>query len=551
MTRKAPDQISAERLAGQVSAAAVVHGDGTLIEDPAVYAPLVINDRKISDVTETVCGYAEQPAPMWWYAAITVSSLAALMAAIFIPYLIITGVGVWGLNNQVDWAWDITNFVFWIGIGHAGTLISAILCLLKQKWRTAVNRSAEAMTIFAVICAGIFPGIHVGRVWFAWMLFPIPNSNAIWPNFRSPLLWDVFAVSTYATVSLLFWYMGMIPDLATLRDRAQRRLLSGKQMPFLLLLPTGHTLHIKWINIDKIRAFVYGLLALGWRFSSRHWHRYEAAYLILAGISTPLVLSVHSIVSFDFATSVLPGWHTTIFPPYFVAGAIFGGFAMVLLLLIPFRALLPNFSDLLTLRHLENMAKILLVTGMMVGFAYGMEFFIAWYGGNEFEWKVFINNRANPAKAPYWWAYWTMITCNVLSPQLFWFRALRQNPWVIWLVSLAVTVGMWFERFVIIVTSLHRAWLPGEWHMFWPTWVDILTFVGSCGIFLTLFLLFAKFLPMFAMAEVKAVMPEADPHGDAGPSHGHDPVYAVEGGPGGPGGIHPGGHAEKKGDDHG
>lgn len=541
MMKKSPDQISAERLAGQVSAAAVMPGDGTLIEDPAVYAPLVINDRGFKDVTNTVCGYAEQPAPLWWYAAITVSSATAVLAAVMIPYLIITGVGVWGLNNQVDWAWDITNFVFWIGIGHAGTLISAILCLLKQKWRTAVNRSAEAMTIFAVICAGIFPGIHVGRVWFAWMLFPIPNSNAIWPNFRSPLLWDVFAVSTYATVSLLFWYMGMIPDLATLRDRALRRLATGKRMPCLFMLPTGRTVELKFVNIDKIRAFVYGLLSIGWRFSSRHWHRYEAAYLILAGISTPLVLSVHSIVSFDFATSVVPGWHTTIFPPYFVAGAIFGGFAMVLLLLIPLRAVLPNFSDLLTLRHLENMAKILLVTGMMVGFAYGMEFFIAWYGGNEYEWSVFINNRANPAAAPYWWAYWTMITCNVISPQLFWFRAMRQNPWVIWFVSLAVTVGMWFERFVIIVTSLHRSWLPGEWHMFWPTWVDIGTFAGSCGIFVTLFLLFAKFLPMFAMAELKAVMPQADPHDDAGHHQGHDPAYAVTGGPGGLYGEHPGG----------
>ncbi len=509
---KDPDQINTERLAGMGTVALAQTGDGTLIEDPAIEAPLVINDREFADVTETVCGYAEKPAPLWWYAALTAASGAALMAMIFIPYLIITGVGVWGLNNQVDWAWDITNFVFWIGIGHAGTLISAVLCLLKQKWRTAVNRSAEAMTIFAVVCAGIFPGIHIGRVWMAWMLAPLPNYNAIWPNFRSPLLWDVFAVSTYATVSLLFWYMGMIPDLATLRDRAQRRIAEGKAMHLRLMLPTGKPLDIKFINMDKIRAFGYGLFSIGWRFSSRHWHRYEAAYLILAGIATPLVLSVHSIVSFDFATSVLPGWHTTIFPPYFVAGAIFGGFAMVLLLLVPLRVVLPNFSDLLTLRHLENMAKILLVTGMMVGFAYAMEFFIAWYGGNEYEWSVFINNRANPAEAPYWWSYWIMISCNVISPQLFWFRKLRQNPTVIWIVALAVTIGMWFERFTIIVTSLHRAWLPGEWHMFWPTWVDILTFVGSCGIFLTLFMLFTKFLPMFAMAELKAVMPQASPH---------------------------------------
>ncbi len=489
--------------------------DGTLSEDPGKRAPLVLGDRSFGEVTNIVCGYAEAKMPKPWLAALTITSTIAALGTGMILYLIITGVGVWGLNNQVDWAWDITNFVFWIGIGHAGTLISAILCLLKQNWRTAVNRSAEAMTIFAVVCAGIFPGIHVGRVWFAWFLFPIPNSNGIWPNFRSPLLWDVFAVSTYATVSLLFWYMGMIPDLATLRDRAALRRVNNLSRPFGIPMPVGKDLIVPWmIRPDTIRMFVYGALSLGWRFSSRHWHRYEKAYLMLAGISTPLVLSVHSIVSFDFATSILPGWHTTIFPPYFVAGAVFGGFAMVLFLLIPLRVILPNFSDLLTLRHLENMAKILLLTGTMVGFAYGMEFFIAWYGANEYEFAVFADNRVNPAKAPYWWAYWTMITCNVVFPQLFWKRSFRQSPLVIWIVALAVTIGMWFERFVIIVTSLHRAFLPGEWHMFYPTWVDILTFVGSCGIFITLFLLFLKFLPVFALAEVKIVMPQASPHPD-------------------------------------
>lgn len=523
-----PDQATAERLAGLRSGAAVpgkdvvVAGDdGTLTEDPAVRAPLVLGDMSFRDVTDTVCGYAEAPMPKPWLALLTITSTIAAVGTGMILYLLITGVGVWGLNNQVDWAWDITNFVFWIGIGHAGTLISAILCLLKQNWRTAVNRSAEAMTIFAVMCAGIFPGIHVGRIWFAWMLVPLPNSNAIWPNFRSPLLWDVFAVSTYATVSLLFWYMGMIPDIATLRDRAQRRRELGVSRPFGIPMPIGRDLTFSWmVRPDTIRMYVYGLLSVGWRFSSRHWMRYENAYLLLAGISTPLVLSVHSIVSFDFATSVVPGWHTTIFPPYFVAGAIFGGFAMVLLLLIPCRVIMPGFNQLLTLRHLENMAKIILVTGMMVGFAYGMEFFIAWYGANKFELAAFADNRVNPMKAPYWWAYWSMIACNVLSPQVFWFRRLRQNPVVIWIVALLVTIGMWFERFVIIVTSLHRAWLPGEWHMFYPTWVDILTFVGSCGIFLTFFLLFLKFLPVFAMAELKAVMPQADPHGhDDGEGH--------------------------------
>ncbi|MCC6676742.1 MAG: polysulfide reductase NrfD, partial [Phycisphaerales bacterium] len=348
MTSIHPDQVTAERLAGlRRGAPAAAHGpnwDPSLQDDPEVRPPLVLNNRSFKEVTDIVCGYAENKPGRWWLPAIMFTGGVASLGGLFITYLIITGVGTWGLNNQVDWAWDITNFVFWIGIGHAGTLISAILCLFKQKWRTAINRSAEAMTIFAVICAGTFPGIHVGRVWMAWMLFPIPNYNKIWPNFRSPLLWDVFAVSTYFTVSALFWFMGMIPDLATMRDRADRRLRANPDGPRILpFVP---------IRVDRIRAVVYGFLALGWRFSSRHWHRYEAAYLMLAGVSTPLVLSVHSIVSFDFATSILPGWHTTIFPPYFVAGAIFGGFAMVLLLLIPARALYPNMKDFVTLRHL-------------------------------------------------------------------------------------------------------------------------------------------------------------------------------------------------------
>ncbi|MCA9277517.1 MAG: polysulfide reductase NrfD [Phycisphaeraceae bacterium] len=505
MTTLSPERQNADLLAGRGHIGDLPRPgtiDGTVNLPPDERAPLVLNNRSFHEITEIVCGYAENPLGKWWLPLLGMAATLVGVLQLMIGYLIITGVGVWGLTNQVDWAWDITNFVFWIGIGHAGTLISAILCLLKQKWRTAVNRSAEAMTIFAVICAGIFPGIHVGRIWFAWMLFPIPNSNWIWPNFRSPLLWDVFAVSTYATVSVLFWYMGMIPDFATLRDRADAEWRKGRRSIGLFF-----------------RAYVLGFLSLGWRMSSRHWHRYEKAYVLLAGVSTPLVLSVHSIVSFDFATSVLPGWHTTIFPPYFVAGAVFGGFAMVLLLLIPARELLPNFKDLLTIRHLENMSKILLVTGWMVGFAYMMEFFIAWYGGNEYEWSVFINNRVTPLwvdphnGAPYWWAYWTMISCNVISPNLFWFRKMRQNPVTIWIVAMFVTVGMWFERFVIIVTSLHRSFLPGEWHMFHPTIVDILTFVGSCGLFLTLFLLFMRFLPVFPIAEIKAVTPQADPHG--------------------------------------
>ncbi|HNB58936.1 MAG TPA: polysulfide reductase NrfD [Phycisphaerales bacterium] len=521
-----PDEYTAGQIAGTVpiDRPQVIDartGDGTLIDDPAVRAPLVLNNRSFHDITETVCGYVEKTPGGWWWPLFGVANMLAAIGTGMILYLLITGVGVWGLNNRVDWAWDITNFVFWIGIGHAGTLISAILCLLKQKWRTSINRAAEAMTIFAVICAGTFPGIHVGRIWFIWMVFPIPNANGIWPNFRSPLLWDVFAVSTYATVSALFWYMGMIPDLATLRDRAALRLMKN---------PAGPTVApFLNIRVDEVRAKVYGLLSLGWRFSTRHWQNYEKAYLMLAGISTPLVLSVHSIVSFDFATSVLPGWHTTIFPPYFVAGAIFGGFAMVLLLMIPARELYPNMKELITLRHLENMAKILLVTGMMVGFAYSMEFFIAWYSGNQYEADVFLFNRLLPPwwaqvgedgqlkYAPYWWAYWTMIFCNVVSPQLFWFRRCRTSPLWIFVVALFVTVGMWFERFVIIVTSLHRAFLPGQWGMFYPTWVDILTFAGTVGIFLTLFMLFLRFLPAFAMSEIKNVTPQASPH-----AHGHE-----------------------------
>jgi molybdopterin-containing oxidoreductase family membrane subunit len=515
-----PDEITARRLAGlerEATGGSVPPpgtGDGTLIDTPGVRPPLVLNNRSFREVTDIICGYTESAPPRWWYVVAALTAGLASMMGAFILYLVITGIGTWGLNNQVDWAWDITNFVFWIGIGHAGTLISAILCLLKQKWRTAVNRSAEAMTIFAVICAATFPGIHVGRQWMAWFLAPVPNANAIWPNFRSPLLWDVFAVSTYGTVSLLFWYMGMVPDLATLRDRADRRLR---------LNPTGSPLVVPFLpfRVDELRAKIYGFLSLGWRFSGRHWHRYEAAYLVLAGISTPLVLSVHSIVSFDFATSILPGWHTTIFPPYFVAGAIFGGFAMVLLLLIPARELYPNMKDFITLRHLENMAKIILLTGMMVGFAYSMEFFIAWYGGNEFELYAFKNR----AFGPYWWAYWSMIACNVLSPQVFWNKAMRTSPLVIFGVSVLVTIGMWFERFVIIVTSLHRAFLPGEWHMFSPTLVDICIFVGSLGLFLHLFLLFMRFLPMFAMAELKAVLPQASPH-HHGDGHTHTNGHA-------------------------
>jgi molybdopterin-containing oxidoreductase family membrane subunit len=449
-------------------------------EDPTRRAPLVLGHERFGTVTAKVCGVAEAPRPPFaWYVTFGISVAVLAMLGVCVLYLFITGVGVWGLMNPVMWAFDITNFVFWVGIGHAGTLISAILFLFRQKWRTGINRFAEAMTIFAVICAGLFPGIHIGRVWLAYWLFPIPNQMEMWPQFRSPLLWDVFAVGTYFTVSLLFWYVGMIPDLASLRDRAK----------------------------TKLAAIGYGLFALGWRGSNRHWHRYERAYLLLAALSTPLVLSVHSVVSFDFAVSQLPGWHTTIFPPYFVAGAIFSGFAMVMTLAVPARQLW-GLKDLITLRHLENMNKIILVTGSMVGYAYAMEFFIAWYSGAMYEKFAFINR----AFGQYAWAYWIMVSCNVITPQLFWFRKCRTNILIMFILSLVVNVGMWFERFVIIVTSLAQDFLPSSWGYFTPTWVDVCTLIGSFGLFMTLFLLFCRYLPMIAMAEIKAIMPAANPH---------------------------------------
>jgi molybdopterin-containing oxidoreductase family membrane subunit len=449
--------------------------------DPAlVRQPLVANNRDFGWITQTVASICEAKTPIWWYIAFAITATIALIGLACIAIQISTGVGTWGENHPVGWAWDITNFVFWIGIGHAGTLISAILFLTRQRWRTSINRAAEAMTLFAVVCAGIFPGIHVGRVWMAWFLAPVPNANAIWPNFRSPLLWDVFAVSTYFTVSILFWYVGLIPDLATLRDRAT----------------------------TPIRKYLFGILSLGWRGANRSWRHYEMAYLLLAGLSTPLVLSVHSVVSFDFATSILPGWHTTIFPPYFVAGAIFGGFAMVLTIMIPARLIYPKLHDLITPQHLDRMAKIILLTGSIVGYAYMMELFVAWYGANPFEQAAFWNR----AFGPYAWAYWSMITCNVVAPQLFWFRGARRNTLFVFIVCMFVNCGMWFERFVIIVTSLAQDFLPSAWRMYHVTWVEGLTFFGTFGIFLSLFLLFIRFLPMIAMSEVKIVLPAADPH---------------------------------------
>lgn len=444
--------------------------------DPTRRVQLVLGDHDFTTITDVITGVALRRTPPMWYVAMAVALSLLSLLFVTVAYLLTTGVGVWGNNNTVGWGFDIVNFVFWVGIGHAGTLISAILFLLRQNWRTGVNRFAEAMTIFAVCCAAIFPGLHVGRLWLAYWLLPYPNELAMWPQARSPLLWDVFAVGTYATVSLLFWYMGMIPDLATLRDRATHR----------------------------TAQMLYGLFSLGWTGSSRHWMRFERAYLLLAALATPLVLSVHSVVSFDFATSQVPGWHTTIFPPYFVAGAVFGGFAMVLTLSIPAREWF-GLRELITHRHIENMAKVMLGTGMIVAYAYSVEFFTAWYSQQPYEQFVFLNRPFGP----YAWAFWTMVTCNVIAPQAIWFPQVRKNVWAILVVAMFVNVGMWFERFVIVVTSLHEDFLPSSWAMFTPTWVDFGMLAGSFGLFFTLFLLFCRFLPMVAIAEVKTVMPQA------------------------------------------
>ncbi len=435
--------------------------------------PLVPEDRTYKQMSEDVLDTLERKPTKAWLAGFSISVLFLTIGLIVIGYQIATGIGVWGLNKTIGWSWDITNFVFWVGIGHAGTLISAILLIFRQRWRTAINRAAEAMTIFAVACAGLFPLIHMGRPWLAYFVFPYPNTlGPLWVNFKSPLLWDVFAISTYLTVSLVFWYMGLLPDLATVRDRTK----------------------------SKFRKAIYGALSFGWNGSTRTWHHFEVLSLILAGLATPLVLSVHTIVSFDFATSVIPGWHTTIFPPYFVAGAIFSGFGMVLTLLIITRKVM-NWENYITVGHVEAMCKVIILTGTMVGLAYGTEFFIAWYSGNPYERYAFVNR----AFGPYWWAYWTMISCNVISPQFFWFKKLRRNMTFVFIITIFVNIGMWFERFVIITTSLHRDFLPSSWAMYSPTWVEIWTFIGTFGLFFTLFFLFIRLLPGIAVAEVKSV----------------------------------------------
>ncbi|MDB4012968.1 polysulfide reductase NrfD [Cyclobacteriaceae bacterium] len=443
--------------------------------ESVIREPLITGGKTVHDVTEDISRRVEEKPTKLWMLAMTISLGLLAVGAYTVFLLLWEGIGMWGLNKTVGWAWDITNFVWWVGIGHAGTLISAILLLFRQRWRMSINRAAEAMTIFAVICALQFPILHTGRPWLAiyWM-FPLPNTfGSLWVNFNSPLLWDVFAISTYFLVSLIFWYIGLIPDFATIRDRAK----------------------------NKISKSIYGALSFGWDGAAKTWSRYETVALVLAGLATPLVLSVHTIVSMDFATSVIPGWHTTIFPPYFVAGAIFSGFAMVLTLMIVTRKVY-KLEDYITIQHLEMMNIVIIITGSIVGVAYLTELFIAWYSGVEAEQYAFLNR----ATGPYWWAYAAMMTCNVVSPQLFWFKKIRTNIAATFVLSIVVNIGMWFERFVIIVTSLHRDFLPSSWAMFYPTFVDVGVYVFTFGLFFTCFFLFAKFFPVINMAEVKSII---------------------------------------------
>ncbi len=436
--------------------------------------PLVTGDKNYHDVTVDVAAPVEGRANKSWWIVFSIALVAFLWGVGCIIYTISTGIGTWGLNKTVGWAWDITNFVWWVGIGHAGTLISAVLLLFRQKWRMAINRSAEAMTIFSVMQAGLFPLIHMGRPWLAYWVVPIPNQfGSLWVNFNSPLLWDVFAISTYLSVSLVFWWTGLLPDFAMLRDRA----------------------------IKPFQKHIYSVLSFGWSGRAKDWQRFEEVSLVLAGLATPLVLSVHTIVSFDFATSVIPGWHTTIFPPYFVAGAIFSGFAMVNTLLIIMRKV-SNLENYITIQHIELMNIVIMITGSIVGVAYITELVIAWYSGVEYEQYAFLNR----ATGPYAWAYWAMMTCNVFSPQFMWFKKLRTSIMFSFFISIVVNIGMWFERFVIIVTSLHRDYMPSAWTMFSPTFVDIGIFIGTIGFFFVLFLLYARSFPVIAQAEVKTIL---------------------------------------------
>jgi molybdopterin-containing oxidoreductase family membrane subunit len=435
--------------------------------------PVLAPGHTLRSVTDKITDVIFNRTPKGWYFGLAVTLAMLMLFVTSVGYLFARGVGIWGINVPVNWGFDIINFVWWIGIGHAGTLISAILLLLHQEWRTSINRLSEAMTLFAVACAGMFPIIHLGRPWLAYYLLPYPNTMGLWPQFRSPLVWDVFAVTTYGTVSLLFWYTGLVPDLATMRDKSRNRFL----------------------------RMVYGLMALGWRGSARHWNNYQMAYLLLAGLSTPLVVSVHSVVSFDFAVSILPGWHSTIFPPYFVAGAIFAGFAMVLTIAIPLRAFY-KLQDFITMRHIENMAKVTLATGLVVAYGYLSEIFFAFYSGEYYE-QYFIANRIS---GPYWWAFWALILCNVIAPQALWSKRVRTNLPLLFLIMMFVNIGMWLERFVIIVVSLHRQYLQSSWDMYAGTIWDWTTYLGTIGLFLTLMFLFIRTLPAIAIFETRELV---------------------------------------------
>lgn len=437
--------------------------------------PFIGSDQNYQSVTESISSIVlTDKLDRNWFFGLAITFFFVLVLAVSLGFLVLKGVGIWGINQPISWGFAIINFVWWIGIGHAGTLISAILLLFHQQWRTSINRFAEAMTLFAVACAGIFPLMHTGRPWLAYWLFPYPNSMDLWPQFRSPLVWDVFAVTTYGTVSFLFWYVGLIPDLATMRDRAKRRIVK----------------------------LAYGILCMGWRGSAIHWFRYETAYLLLAGLATPLVLSVHTVVSFDFAVSVIPGWHATIFPPYFVAGAIYSGFAMVLTLVIPIRSYY-RLHALITERHLHNMAKVMLATGLIVAYGYAMESFFAWYSGSPYEGYMILNRQFGP----YGIFYWMLILCNVVIPQALWISRVRSNVLILFVVSLVVNVGMWLERFIIVVTSLHRDFLPSSWGMYYPTFWDWATYFGTIGFFLFLMLIFIRVLPLISIFEVKTLIP--------------------------------------------
>ena len=439
--------------------------------------PVIGPGYTFGSVTEKISALVlTRPTSRRWWVGFALAFLLVMLLNYAIANLLTIGIGIWGVNVPVGWGFAIVNFVWWIGIGHAGTLISAILLLLKQKWRTSINRFAEAMTLFAVACAGIFTLLLMGRPWFFYWLMPYPNTMGLWPQFRSPLVWDVFAVSTYATVSLLFWYVGLIPDLATLRDRTSA-----------------------WLP-----RIVYGILAMGWRGSAAHWHRYETAYLLLAGLATPLVVSVHTVVSFDFAVGVVPGWHSTIFPPYFVAGAIYSGFAMVLTLAIPIRYFY-GLQDFITLRHLQNMGKILLATGLIVAYGYGMEVFGAWFSGNPYEQAVMLNRLFGP----YAYLYYALIFCNVLTPQLLWSRRIRSSPAALFVIALIVNTGMWLERYVIVVISLSRDFIPSSWGLYSGTFWDWATFIGTMGLFVALLFLFLRFLPAISIFEMRTLLPEA------------------------------------------